>query len=302
MQKNVIMYFPLKNENIALTHPYQELIQAEEKQNTLLQSFPETVSVFMARWEHSYLWWEKFNPQFQKFWDTWIPYSWTISADLVLGFAIPAWVKNIFNTMYSLTRNKQNIEKIFPEITLHSQLCQNYQVIEKKFPLIKSHLKVLKPRDGTRSRWIFIWENIPKEELFLPNNFPYIIQEFFDTSHWFYEFPWLHDCRIILLDWEIIWKFLRQPEAWKYTANSFRNGGFINLKDWEIPSELQKIINRIESYCETRFKHRYYSIDVWQWPNWEIKIFELNSAPWLTNDTISKKLWDYIVKNILKVF
>jgi len=301
MKKNVIMFFPLKNHTIDLTHPYQELRNAEEKQNTLLGSFPSEVWVFMARWEHSYCWGEEFSPQFQKIWNTWFPYTWTVHADLVLGFEIPAWVKNIFNSMHTLTRNKCNIEEIFPEITLKSKLCLNYQDIVHNFLNVSSRLKVLKPRDGTRSRWIFIGENLPDNEILETKNFPYILQDFFDTSAWFYEFPWLHDCRIILLDGKIIWKFLRQPEVGTYIANTFRNGGFIDLKDWEIPVELQKIIQTIESYCSKKYKHRYYSIDVWQWPNGELKIFELNSAPWLTNNFISSELWNYIVKNILKL-
>jgi len=57
----------------------------------------------------------------------------------------------------------------------------------------------------------------------------------------------------------------------------------------------------VEYYCAQRYKHRYYSIDFGRGKNGEIKIFEMNSAPGLTNERLSGKLADYICKNILKV-
>lgn len=300
MKKQLIMYMPLDNPNQKVTHPYQDRLKAEKKQNTLLTSFPSSVTVYIARWEKTHISWDTFQPQFFLKDKKWIPYKWeAVTADLVLWFQLPKWVEKIFNTIKPITLNKSIIEEIFPKYTLQSIICKDYNDIKEKFHKISTDLKVLKPQNGTRSKGIFIWKNIPEPQEFLEENFPYLLQDFFDTSQGFYEFPWLHDFRVVMLNGEIIWKFLRQPEKWTYTANSFRRWGFIDLEDWKIPEELNKIIHKIEAYCAKRFKHRYYSIDFWMWINGELKIFEMNSSPWLTNDRLSQKLWNYITKNIL---
>ena len=295
------MYFPLEDESTPLIEPYQEKINAREKQEFFLQSFPPSVDIFIARWEKSHIRDNIFRAQFQKQWNIWIPFSQSIEADLVLWFQIPKEVNRIFNSLKSLTIDKTMIEDIFPQYTLKSTICKNYQDIQKYFSKSITELKVLKPQNGTRRKGIFIEKNIPNEAYFKKDYFPYLLQDFFDTSWWFYEFPGMHDFRIVMLNGEIIWKFLRQPEAWKYTANSFKKWWFIDLEDWKIPREIQKIIEVVEYYCAQRYKHRYYSIDFGRGKNGEIKIFEMNSAPGLTNERLSGKLADYICKNILKV-
>lgn len=302
MKKNLVVYFAKEGE-WEITHPYEGIRPGiEEKQEALLNAIPESVNIYIVRSEKFHTWWNMFRPQFKRENKLWIPYEWDIvEADLVIGFNIPKKVTRIFDTIREISHDKTILESLFPEYTLPSIRCENYEDIEKNFHSIQTQLKVLKPIKWTRSKGIFIWENIPQKEEIWEEYFPYILQEFFDTSGGFYDFPWLHDFRVVMLDGQIIWKFLRQPESGKYTANSFRRWWFINLKDWEIPKELQKIIFEIETYCEKRFTHRYYSIDFGMWTNQELKIFEINSAPGLTNDALAATLGSYIAKNILKV-
>lgn len=214
---------------------------------------------------------------------------------------IPNDVTKIFNTIREITQDKTVLERIFPKYVIQSIICNNYEDIKQNFDSISTDLKVLKPIKWTRSKWIFIQDFLPSKNEIASDFYPYLLQEFLDTSRGFYGYPWIHDFRVILLWWKIIWKFLRQPEAWKYTANSFRRWWLIDLNNWEIPWEIQNIIDEIEVYCATEYKHRYYSIDFWIWKSWEIKIFEMNSAPWLTNDTIARNLWEYMYENFLKV-
>lgn len=294
------MYFPSEN-NISLSHPYQGYESAEQKQELLLECFPTNVDIYMARWIHSYREGNIFIPQYQRKSGTWIHNIHPREAQLVLGFQIPHWVTRIFNTMRSFTLDKTHFEKIFPQYALPSIVCSSYHEIHENFWNIPSAYKVLKPQFWTRSKGIFIQSQLPYTEDFLLENYPYLLQEFHDTSAWFYDTPGLHDFRVVLLNGEIIWKFLRQPEVGKYTANSFRKWNFIDLETWQIPREIQNIIDEIEAYCRPRFPHRYYSIDMGQWKNGVIKVFEVNSAPGLTNAKISQKLWEYITKNILKI-
>jgi len=302
MKKNLIVYFSKEGWS-HITHPYEGIRpNVEEKQEALLNAFPTNVNIYIARSETSHIQWNIFQPQYIREKGLWTPYTWdNIEADLVIGFNIPKAVTRIFNTVREITHDKTYFENIFPDYSIQSVVCYTYEDIEKAFKNIQTSLKVLKPLKWTRSKWIFIQEDIPKKQDIETSYYPYLLQEFFDTSWWFYEYSWIHDFRIIMLWWNIIWKFLRQPEVWKYTANSFRKWNLIDLTDWELPDEIQKIVSKIESYCIKRFEHRYYSIDFGIWKNGNIKVFEMNSAPGLTTDYIAHKLWSYIAKNILKV-
>lgn len=302
MKKKLIVYFA-KDGWQHVKHPYENIREnVEEKQEALLDFFPSNVEIYIARSEISHIFENTFQPQFIRNNKTWSKYNWIpIDADLVIWFNIPKDVSKIFNTIREITHDKTILEGIFPKYVIQSIICNNYEDIKQNFDSISTDLKVLKPIKWTRSKWIFIQDNLPDEDEILSEFYPYLLQDFFDTSRGFYQYPWIHDFRVIMLWWETIWKFLRQPETWKYTANSFRRWWFIDLLDWEIPWEIQSIIDEIEYYCASRYKHRYYSIDFGIWKSWEIKIFEMNSAPWLTNDTIARKLWEYMYENFLKV-
>lgn len=302
MKKKLIIYFPKDSWN-CLKHPYEGIGEnVETKQIALLDVLPSHINIYIARGINSHIWDNTFQPQFIRNSKIWSPYTWSlIHADLVIGFNLPKSVTKIFNTIREITQDKTILEKLFPKYVIPSLVCNNYDEIKNYFNTIPTKLKVLKPVKWTRSRWIFIQENIPNKDDIVVENYPYLLQEFFDTSWGFYGYLWIHDFRVIMLWWRVIWKFLRQPEIGKYTANSFRKWWLIDLLDWKIPEEIQKIIDEIENYCSKRFLHRYYSIDFWVWKNWEIKIFEMNSAPGLTNKHIAKSLWEYISKNILKV-
>jgi len=91
-------------------------------------------------------------------------------------------VNRVFNSLKSLTIDKTMIEDIFPQYTLKSIICKNYQDIQKHFSKSITELKVLKPQNGTRSKGIFIEKNIPNEAYFEKDYFPYLLQDFFDTS------------------------------------------------------------------------------------------------------------------------
>jgi len=298
--KNIIIFFPIKDDTVDILDPYQEKENAKEKQEKLLEVLWKNTTIFMARWLSSHIVVNLFSPQFRRTntWD-WVSYKWEIHADLVLWFKIPKWTTHIFPSISKFTKDKTIFEKHFPDLAIKSISCKNYNDIKWNFSKIHSKLKVLKPQRWTRSQWIYIQKNIPLQKELPVEFYPYLLQEFHDTSKWFYNFPWFHDFRIVMLNGEVIWKYLRQPAPWKYTANSFREWKLHNLKNWALPNEISRIVTKVESYLQDKYKHRYYSIDIGIWKTWEIKVFELNSAPWLSDSELAEKLWKYINKNIL---
>lgn len=107
---------------------------------------------------------------------------------MVLGFPIPQGVTKPFPSLRDITLDKTHIEALFPKYTLHSHICEDYHEIQASFENISTHLKVLKPLCGTRGRGIFIGEILPQKHIFPENYYPYILQEFFDTSSGWQEY------------------------------------------------------------------------------------------------------------------
>ncbi len=300
MKKNCIFYF---DADYNWNNIYEDVKQwLEQKHLAFYSQFSKNTNIYTTQWPKSYVWGNSFIPQLYLSGQNWEKTNWNVVEwDLVLGFNIPKTVTNIFPSIREITQDKTIFEKLFPQYAIHSRVCYSYQDIVNHFKHISTPLKVLKPIKWTRSKGIIITDSLPASQDLESHFFPYLLQEFFDTSNGFYDFPWMHDFRIVMLSGKIIWKFLRQPASGKYTANSFRNGWFIDLREWELPWEIQKIVQDIESYCAKKFEHRYYSIDMGMGPHGELRVFELNSAPWLTDVPLARSLWAYIWKNILKV-
>lgn len=303
MKKNLVIFFPTDEK---ITSAFEYLRPSlEVRQMQMLSKIPQTkVDIYIVRNNKNFLWANKFLPQFQLIWTSWSSSveKEVIFWDLVFGFNMPEDTTHRYPcNIGEITLDKSIIEEIFPDLTLKSIKCTNYKEILKNFTKIQSELKVLKPISESRGRWMHISKTIPKKEDLLDRYYPYLLQEFFDTSKWFYKLcKWLHDFRVIILNGEIIAQILREPEQNKLISNTDSGGSLTDIFNFVLPKEVLDIVRQVESYC-SRYEHRYYSIDMWVWQDWAIKIFELNSAPALSNEHIAHMLWDYTAKNILKV-
>lgn len=302
-KKNLILFFPSKKPRNSAFEGLNEKMIIREQQ-MLEEISQEKVNIYMVRKKEHFFWKNEFIPDFQLHWDVWKKYIWEKHKfwDLVYGFRMPEWVSHTFPTKISeITKDKSLIEKLFPKYTLASIICNNYEEILNNFQKNTANLKVLKPLKWSLWTWIFIWEKIPDISEINEENFPYLLQEFVDTSWWFYEIcEWIHDFRVIILDWKIIAKILRTPAKWSYISNTFQWWEIIDLHDFVLPNEILSIIQSVDDFCK-KYKHRYYSIDMWRNKNGKIKIFELNGAVGYPNEYVARKFWEYTAKNILKV-
>ncbi len=300
--KNIVIFFPTDK---IVSKAYEWLSESiENREMEMLSRFPQQqIQIFMARMKWSFHEGNLFTPDFQLIWESWEIYIWKkINADLVLGFRMPEGVSHKYpSNMRDICIDKSILENLFPEFTIKSIICNNYDDIQKNFHKILTKKKVLKPVSESGWRGIGISDKIPNRKVLLTERFPYLLQGFHDTSWGFYGLcSGTHDFRVVLLNGEIIWKILRQPKTWSFVFNTWSWGSLTDVWDFEIPENIMKIVKKIDTYC-SRYTHRYYSIDMGLGKNWEIKVYELNSASALSNTYIAHKLWDYIVKNILKV-
>jgi len=301
--KNFILFFPSdKKANRAFEHLRPQL---EKREMQMLSRISQKyVNIYMVRSTKNFFWWNNFLPEFQLDWNIWKKYNSLsqVQWDLVYGFKMPEWVTHRYpSNIRDITIDKRVIQDIFPSLTLKSVVCDSYEEIKKEFSCFPWDIKVLKPICESRGRWIFISQNLPKEEEFQVSHFPYLIQEFHDTSWWFYELcSGIHDFRVVILNWEIISLVLREPDEGTYISNTNFWWKITDVSNYILPESVRQVVNSVEQYC-VRYQHRYYSIDIWLGIHWDIKIFELNGAPALSNEYIAHKFWDYTARHILQV-
>ena len=301
MKKNIVLYLS-KSFTWVLKKPFQEHSLRFQIQTEALADFfsSDTIQVFLTQSKISHVWENTFIPQFIKKWDKWETHNKEVTADFVLGSYIPEAVTRKLFSLKHIFIDKKKTENLFPEYIIKSIICENYSEIQESFPKISSTLKVLKPQFWTQWKWIFIQEKIPKEEEIEQKFYPYILQEFFDTSEGFGTYSWIHDFRVIILNGKIIGKVLRQPNDGWFISNTSQSGKIIDLENYVIPEKIQDIINDIDSYFGSISPERLYSIDFGIWVGGEIKIFEMNGSPALSFPHITHKLWSYIIKKTLK--
>ncbi len=177
------------------------------------------------------------------------------------------------------------------------ELCTNkaktYQKFSSFFPLtirvesrkelpaaldrLPGERAVAKPIDGDRGRGVMIG---PKNEIGKQiSRFPYLLQEFMDTSG---GIPGLvegmHDFRIIFAGDAIAACYVRTPPPGKMLANVAQGGKEIAIDPADIPPPALAIAQAVDHEL-SEFPHRLYSVDLARTADGSWKIIELNSQP-----------------------
>ena len=294
---NIVFYIPGKERRDT---PYSGE-KSGPRHDMLISHFPKNVQFYLATFEDQYIGWDIFIPAFQRVWDAWEKYTGEkIEADLILGLSGRTESQKIYhNPIKDLCRDKTQIEPLFSPYTFQSHICESYQDIVEKSKSIPSQTKVYKPCFWSAAKGIIIRETIPSAED-LEWEYPYLIQEFIDTSAGFEWYPWIHDFRVIILNGKVTGSFLRVAPEGIMTANVATWAKIIDFH-WKVPQKIQKIIDIVEEYVAPLYPERYYSIDTCVGRNGEVKIFELNSNPMLSTPSIIQGLADHIIENILKI-
>ncbi len=295
---NIVLYIPGRERRDT---PYSGEKSAP-RHTQLISHFPKSVTFYLATFEDQYISGESFHPAYIRVWETWELYNWeAIEADLTLWLSGRINTKKIYhNPIKEFCRDKTRIESIFPEYTLHSQICDSYEDVVSKFDNISSDVKVFKPCFWSQAEGIIMTSALPKKHE-LQWEYPYLIQEFINTSDGFEWYPGIHDFRVIILNGKITGSFLRVAPKWVMTANVATWAEIIDFHG-KVPEKIQKVIDTVESYTSKLYPDRYYSIDTCIGRNGEVKIFELNSNPMLSTPSIIKGLAQHIIKNILKIW
>jgi hypothetical protein len=250
-EKNIIFYYPYEWDKETLDFPFEWCFpNIEKRQKPMVEVFLQNnVNIFLVRFMSAYIWKEEFIPNYIYKSGEWDNYSWpSIYSHLTIGLKIPKEVKNIFPNLHEYMRDKSITERLFPEYCIRSIECWDYEERKNHFYRIPTTQKVLKPYNSSQWKWIIIGKNLPSKNLLVDEFYPYLLQEFLDTSKWFWKYTWYHDFRIIILSWEIIAKILRQPKKWNLIANVAQEWVLIDLEKENIPKKISNIVKEIDVF------------------------------------------------------
>ncbi len=269
------MWYPFNKEEYWVS--YQEF-------NEVIKS--KWAELYIVRWQKTYLWNSEFSNSWQfKNWE--LVETGHLKVDILYnkGYFIPDNNIEIFNKIEldEICTNKWKTYDLFEEYCPKTILAGNEEEFLICLKQIKTEKIVIKPLDEEEWNWVFIWnsEYIRK----CPKQYPILVQEFIDSSNWIPGIiEWIHDLRVAVINWKILYSFVRTPAPWELLANVARGWKlkFIDIKT--LPKKVLDIVFSIDKKFE-KFWKRFYWIDMAFTKNW-IKIIELNSQLWLLkNDT-----------------
>lgn len=138
---------------------------------------------------------------------------------------------------------------------------------------------VAKPIDGEEGHGIVIDD---RETIMgkIPH-FPYLLQEFMDTSG---GIPGVvegrHDLRIVVIEGRIVDAYIRQPRKGSLLANVSQGGKLVFLPVHAVPKTAIGLFTEVESIFK-RYRRRVYALDLCLDASGKWKIIELNSKPGL---------------------
>jgi glutathione synthase/RimK-type ligase-like ATP-grasp enzyme len=178
-----------------------------------------------------------------------------------------------------LCTDKSKTYELFRDLCPRSFIVHNPGELRIACDSIPSVLIVAKPLDKEGGEGVII----DRREAVLSSvtSFPYLIQEFIDTSK---GIPGIvdgyHDLRIACVNGEVTHSEFRTPPVGALTANVSRGGTFGPVPKDMIPVGAMEIFLKVENYMQ-RFPQRIYSVDVGLNADGRWLIIELNSKPGL---------------------
>ncbi|MBP9773818.1 MAG: hypothetical protein KBD00_04285 [Candidatus Peribacteraceae bacterium] len=181
--------------------------------------------------------------------------------------------------MESICINKYNTYKYFSDLQARSVLAENQQDVTTGLAQLQTAMIVAKPLYGSEGNGIVIE---PRESLAQHlTTFPYLLQEFMDTSE---GIPGLtktmHDFRIVIMNGEIIDVYIRTPKSGSLLANIGQGGSLFQIPVEKIPVDAKEILQKVETRF-SQFPTRVYALDMCRQKNGAWTIIEINSQPGL---------------------
>jgi len=189
-----------------------------------------------------------------------------------------ATVMNI-RDVENLCTDKAKAYAQFPELCPESFTVHSQDELQSAIDNIPSEIIVAKPLDKEGGEGVMIG---PRNEI-APQitSFPYMIQEFIDTSA---GIPGIvagyHDLRIACVNGEVTHCVYRTPPKGKLAANVSQGGSLSMVPRAQIPTGAMDMFLKVDAYM-AKFPKRIYSVDMGRNIDGRWLMIEMNSKPGL---------------------
>lgn len=190
---------------------------------------------------------------------------------------------------------------LFSQWSKKNWLVKNNSEVKVALKNIHSKKFVLKPLSESGGKGIYI---LGKNKVnTLPKiSSPYILQEFIDSSKGVPGVSQkMHDLRLVCVNDQIIYSYIREPKKGSYLANLAQGGSLIIVPKPKLPKALFPILEKAHEIFAT-FLPRIYSIDFMFDEKGKPWIVELNSMPGLYFTPEEKPYMIEMYNALLQVF
>ena len=172
---------------------------------------------------------------------------------------------------------KDETYALFPDVSPLTMRIDAADDIEPALTRMRTDLVVIKPVDGQEGDGVHVLAHDAVASA-IPS-FPYLIQEFIDTSG---GIPGVtegrHDLRIVSILGEPILAFVRTPPTGSYLANVSQGGSTIEVPVARLPAGALELFRKVDAAMR-RFPHRLYSTDMGLDRSGRWFLIELNAKP-----------------------
>lgn len=190
---------------------------------------------------------------------------------------------------------------LFKKWSKRSWIVKNNNDLRNILPKITTNKVVLKPISESGGKDIQI---VSRNDIFkkIKISQPRIVQDFIDSSK---GIPGvnrgMHDLRLVFINNEIVYSYIREPRKGNYLANLAQGGSLKIVTKSNLPIELAPIVAYANDIFQT-FSPRIYSIDFMFDGNGKPWVIELNSMPGLYFTPNEKPYMVKMYKKLLCVF
>jgi len=178
-----------------------------------------------------------------------------------------------------LVDNKLTTSKVFKKYSKKTYTAYTPFGLRRVLKKIDTKQIVFKSSKGSGGKDVII---IEKDKIHTADlSFPILVQEFIDSSDGIDGITTkIHDLRLVFIDNELVYSYIRTPAKGKLRANLALGGSMKMVPIDELPKDIEDIVSYVKSKI-TRFKNKIYTIDIMFDKEQKPWIIELNSKPGL---------------------
>lgn len=241
--------------------------------------------MFMVRTQETYKGGNTFSEGWKYGGDdlTVIPVKEEITVDVIFnkGNLVTDTTANVINVpeLERLCTDKSQTYTLFSAYAPKTKLVHAASELQQACSSVTTQYVVAKPLDKEGGEGVII--ATPEEVLQSIQSFPYLIQEFIDTSNGIPGMmKGIHDLRIANVNGHITHSYYRTPPQGKLLANVAQGGEMHFLTENEIPADALGLFRAIDDVMK-KYSERIYSVDMGRNSDGRWMIIEMNSKPGL---------------------